>query len=393
MQTNGKDSKYLKNRNRALVLELLATKQADSRIALSKMTGLSKMSLTNIINDFVNVGLVEEAGSKNTKRTGRKPQLLVPVPDGPLIAGIYIARNYLYGLLCDIRLKVSKHKTVALCNETRRSFVSKLEELCDELLCAAHVWEIGVASIGPVDTDNGVILSPYDFYGISDLNIKQLLSERYNLPVYVENDMNAAALAELHYGAGKKHNSFLYLGLTNGVGSGMISERKLYRSEMGLGGEFGHIGVDLYGEPCPCGRRGCVERYTSIPVLCRKMYEATGKDYSFEQYCMMNDTRIDDILSDAIEKLAYALTSHVNMFNPEIVILGHEASFLPERYITVLSECVNHSKLWGNFRDIFFTVAYFGKMSPAFGAVCVVLERWFSGHLPVQLEYAQTKEI
>jgi len=389
MKTDGQNSGYMKNSNRALILELLAAGHADTRIGLSKITGLSKMTVTNIIADFIDSGLIVSGDEQVYGRVGRKARTLSPAENSPLLAGIYISRGEIHGLLCDIRLNVISRRSLTLTEETRETFSKKLTTICDGLISdtSRPVWGIGVASIGPVDSSSGVLLNPRNFFGICDFDIRALLSGHCGLPVFVENDMNAAALAELFYGAGREYESFLYIGLTNGVGSGFVNDRRLYQPEYGLAGEIGHTGVDLHGETCSCGRRGCAELYISIPVLKKKLNECTGRRETFAAYCAMDIPEVTEILADAVNILSYTLLNQVNMLNPQAVLLGHESAHLPPPLLRQLENTLNQGKLWGLHNKIRVHVSYYGSMSPVFGAVCTALSHWFGGELPKPLLY------
>ena len=389
IKTDGQNSGYMKNSNRALILELLATERANTRIGLSKITGLSKMTVTNIIADFINSGLIVSGDEQVYGRVGRKPRTLSLAKNSPLLAGIYVSREEIHGLLCDIQLNVISRHSLTLTHETPETFSEKLTTICGKLISGTSrpVWGVGVASIGPVDSSTGILLNPRNFFGICDLDLRSLLSKHCGLPVFVENDMNAAALAELYYGAGQDYESFLYIGLTNGVGAGFVNDRRLYQPEYGLAGEIGHTGVDLCGDPCSCGRRGCVELYTSVPVLEKKLAACTGQHKTFAAYCGMNVPEITETLADAVSILSYALLNQVNMLNPQAVLLGHESAHLPPPLIQRLADTLNQGKLWGQHNKVHVHVSHYGSMSPVFGAVCTALSHWFSGELPEPLLY------
>ena len=393
MKTDGQNSGYMKSSNRALVLELLATGRTDTRIGLSQLTGLSKMAVTNIINDFIDAGLIVSGIEQEHGRAGRKPQTLAFCDDSPLVAGIYISRNGIYGLLCDLQLHVVARRDCPLADETRESFARKLTELCAALLgdTKRPVWSIGVASIGPLDSANGILLNPRNFFDICDFNLHSLLSGPFNLPVFVENDMDAAALAELYYGAGRNYENFLYIGLTNGVGSGIVNNRQLYHTEHGLSGELGHTGIDMNGALCSCGRRGCLELYVSIPVLEETISKRTGQRETFQTCCSINTPEVSDALETAVDTLSYALLNQVNMLNPQAIVFGHESAYLPQSMLGRLSDTLNRHKLWEKHGHVSVDVSHYGAMSPVFGAVCAALSRWFAGDLPAPLLYGDSK--
>ncbi len=390
MRKDGNNSQDMKRANWALLLESLATGRANTRIELARLTGLSKMSVTNIVDRFIEAKLFRAGGEQETGNVGRKPQTLLPNPAGPLVLGIYLARDGLHGVLCDLSLKKTAQRYRPLADETRETLTGKLTGLCKELLALATrpVWGLGVATIGPVDIQNGVLLNPREFYDINAYPLRDILAECTGFSAVVENDMNAAALAELYYGAGRSYEMFLYIGLTAGVGSGIIYNRELYQQGYGLAGELGHTGVDPNGLLCPCGRRGCLERYVSIPALSAALERATGVHATFAGYCETDSPQVQSVLDEAVDTMCYAVLNQVNMLNPQAVIIGHEGAHLPGRSVARFGDALNAGKLWGGHSRVVVEKARFGDQAPVYGAATAVLAQWFSGNLPKTLELA-----
>ncbi len=130
---------------------------------------------------------------------------------------------------------------------------------------------IGIGAPGVVSTKKGTVENPPNFPGWVKVNLGSIISKEFGYDCFVENDANAAAIGEMIFGAGKKHNSFVMITLGTGVGGGIILNRKLYRGEIGAAGEVGHITINYEGPRCNCGSFGCIEAYVGNNYLINKI--------------------------------------------------------------------------------------------------------------------------
>ena len=142
---------------------------------------------------------------------------------------------------------------------------SLVRQLMEEThLTADDVRGIGAAFPSFIDYRNGYVVETSNILSLNDLPVRDLLNERLNLPVYLENDANAAALAEHELGAGRGHDDMIYVTISTGIGGALILNGKLYRGMHGMAGEVGHMFIsDSTGYPCSCGVTGCVESISS----------------------------------------------------------------------------------------------------------------------------------
>jgi glucokinase len=138
-------------------------------------------------------------------------------------------------------------------------------------LSLAEIAAVGVTAPGPLDPERGVVLSPPNLHGWHDVPVVAQLREALGAPVFLENDANAAALAEWHFGAARGLRHVAYLTMSTGVGGGLILDGRLYRGVLASAGEIGHAPVEWDGEPCACGQRGCLEAYTGGAAWTRRL--------------------------------------------------------------------------------------------------------------------------
>lgn len=220
-----------------------------------------------------------------------------------------------------------------------KKMLEGIEELIEESGKAIDdISSIGVGAAGQIDRQNGVLISAanLDCY---DLNIKEILSKKFNVPVYVGNDVEIAAIGEQKFGAGKGCNDFVCVFVGTGVGSAIIKNGQIITGATGTAGEIGHIIVDLNGRQCACGAHGCLEAYASRSAIerciegalkkgrksCILDYLETGKSITssmIQKSIEREDELVLQCVTEASEYLSGGIASIINFVNPELIILG-----------------------------------------------------------------------
>ena len=369
--------------NRGLVLQLAATGEAVTRIELARHTGLTKMTISNIVAEFLERGLLQESEEELTPGCGRNPIRLEISGRAPKIVGLLIFRERLEAVLCDLRLEILRRSRWDFASLTKESLISRSCALIDEV-CQGEdrILGIGVASIGPVNIKEGMILNPPRFFGITGVPIVEELEKRYAWPVYMDHDSNSAAQAEKLFGVGKNVQDFLFLEVTNGIGSGIVSNGEVFHNSRGYAPEIGHISIHGNGELCSCGNRGCLELYAGANVVRDRLCGRLGIRADFGTLCgMWQEKEVDSALRQMAEDLSVALVSAVNLLQPELIVLGHEGIFLPERYVNYLEELVNRRKFVRDSQRTVVKKARFGMDAQLVGAAANVLAQVFSGNI------------
>lgn len=202
------------------------------------------------------------------------------------------------------------------------------------------VGAVGISCGGPLDARTGVLNAPLHLPGWHDVPVVALAEAAYGVPAALENDATAAALGEYRYGHGRTlpagGGTLLYLTLSTGVGGGAIVDGRLHRGAAGNGGEFGHVVVVPGGRRCLCGRAGCLERYVSGTSIAERAREALAAEPAASLLAGCSDLRAEDVTAavEAGDKLARrvwdettslltsALTDLVNVFEPDLLVLG-----------------------------------------------------------------------
>ncbi len=205
---------------------------------------------------------------------------------------------------------------------------------------------IGVSVPGLADTEKGILVyAPYS--GVKDFAIASILTERLNIPVFVENDANACAYGEMVYGACREIKDFIWITVSNGIGSALVLDGKVYEGRYGGAGEIGHINVVQNGTKCGCGNKGCLEVYAAGPAIVRR-YKEKSHNYSpdITAKSIAEAARAGDKLSLYIYKktgfyLGKAISYAVNILNPVKVIIGGGVSMSIDLFLPEIKTVVN----------------------------------------------------
>ena len=397
----GVNNTSLKQQNRGLVLRLIATGECSSRIELAQKTGLSKMTVTYIVNEFLEQGILEEREKVQIEGKGRNPVQLCIASGAPKLIGVHVYREKCSVVLCDMQLHILRKTEIPLNEDVAPELLDHIFQAIDATLAEAdgeRVYGIGIGAIGPVDTKYGEILEPPNFYGLHDLELKRETERRYQLPTYFDVESNCAAIAEKYYGNGSDCEDFIYLDLANGVGAGLVVNGQIYQNTSGMICELGHTSIDWQGIPCSCGNRGCLERYISSNVLEKQLQEAAGETKSFAEFCRQmseaiqkkeaegrpfteQENRIDAIFSEMTEKLACGLVNFCNGLNPQKIIIGHEGFWLPDLYLEQTERLLNSRQIARRYRRISIVKSAFGSEATVVGCTGALLTTIFHGAL------------
>jgi glucokinase len=213
----------------------------------------------------------------------------------------------------------------------------------------ADLRGIGVSAPGPVDFERGILLDAPNLPGWEDVPLASILSRRLGPPAFLENDANAAALGEQRFGAGRGIRHLLYLTISTGIGGGIIVNGALYRGADGTAGELGHIVVDERGPLHSCGMRGCLEVMASGTAIGRMAREAVEAGRSevlrraaargpltsreVREAAVAGDAAAREILAHAAHYLAIGLANFINIFNPELLVIGGGAAHIWDQLV------------------------------------------------------------
>lgn len=251
------------------------------------------------------------------------------------------------------------------------------------------VSAVGISCGGPLDAAAGVLVGPLHLPNWVDVPIVELAEREFGVPATLENDATAAALAEQRYGAGRGVATMLYLTISTGIGGGAVINGALHRGAAGNGGEFGHILVRSGGRACLCGRRGCLERYASGPSIAQRATEAVGRGATGSTLARLDVIRAEDVAAAAMdgdplaqaiwdettELLAGALTDLVNVFEPDLVVLGGGVTRSGAALLEPVRLAVRRDAMPPAARAVRIETAALGDQVGVVGAAAIAFDR------------------
>jgi glucokinase len=201
----------------------------------------------------------------------------------------------------------------------------------------AAIRAVGIACGGPLDPERGIILGPLHLPGWVNVPLVAIVEAAFGVPAAVDNYATAGALAEWRFGAGRDRGvrSLVYLTISTGIGGGLVLDGRPYRGAAGNAGELGHLTIDMDGDPCACGRRGCLEAYASGTNIARRAREAVAAGEASAltglESITARDVSIAAAAGDAVARrvwdettrmLGSAVATILDVLNPELVVLG-----------------------------------------------------------------------
>lgn len=386
--------------NQSVILEAIRRSgEGLSRIELVEATGLSAQTVTNITRRLLGEGLIVEAG-RTIKGPG-KPRTTLRLNAGSrLSVGVHLDPAVMTFVLLDLAGSVVEHSTRRTPNDSdSEQVIQAMAEGVDELIRRTEVDRaliagIGVATPGPLDAARGTVIDPPKLQAWHRVPLRDALAEATGLPVTLEKDTTAAAVAELWVGDDPRDVSFLFVYLGTGIGAGLVLDGEVVRGASRNVGEVGHIIVDAGGPACDCGRRGCVE-VVCTPQAILEQAERAGAvgeaaaqpgteclDARFTELCERaegGDALALSVLTDAARNLSVLISSLTNMLDVDRVVLGGPFwSRLSAVYLKELPGLLDRQSATRAVRDLPVAGTIVGDDVGAIGAGCVVLDEVLS---------------
>lgn len=230
----------------------------------------------------------------------------------------------------------------------------------------------GVACPGPLDLKKGRIVHIATM-GFRDVPIKAMLEKALDLPVFLENDANCAALAESEIGVGKGAESLVYVTISTGIGCGITINGKILSGAYSSAGEVGHLTVVPDGKSCSCGKKGCLELYSSGTSISKTASEFKGFNIDTKEVFALaatGDKDMTDIVEDATKKLALGISHIIQIIDPEVIVLGGSVTKDYNVFADTLNTALKNYTQTVENRDFNIKISEFDGEQVILGAIC-----------------------
>ncbi len=386
-----------------LILDTVRKFEPLGRCDIAKITGLSGAAVTKLVRDLIQKGFLKEDGFGASKG-GRYPVLLKLVPEAMFVIGVDIGAAKIRSVVVDLEANIvagATHSTHP--EEGKEKTLKKIMDIINEVVEQSGVnWDkikgIGIGLSGIIDHKSGVCLFWPDVEGWENVPLKEIVEDKFGLPVQIDDSARTMALAESWCGLAKEVENFIFINLGIGVGAAIFFHSQLYRGTGGTAGELGHMTIDENGPRCSCGNYGCLETLVSGPAIARRARKAL-KDGVISIMSKLAGGKLENVTSEIVveaakrgDKLAFNLmektgeylgigiANAINIFNPQLVIIGAGVSKAGDLILDPLKRTVKKRALQVASSAVEIKISKLGDRSGALGAATLILKDIFQKH-------------
>ncbi|MDK2897322.1 MAG: N-acetylglucosamine repressor [Candidatus Atribacteria bacterium] len=384
--------KSLKDLNKKAILNLVRYQGPLSRAEIANITELSATTVSSVVREFIEEGVLEEIG-EGVSRGGRKPVLLRFNPNSFWVIGVEIEGNFIAAALMNLDLAIVKKIKKNLPDSSEFGVIREVASLVKGLTRSSaneEVLGIGIAITGLVE--EGVVKRSVNL-GWKNVPLRDLLEREIpDIPIYVDNIGKVGVLGEKHAGNGLKKENFIYVRVGTGISANFIFGGQLYRGSKGYAGEFGHMTLEPEGPLCHCGNRGCLEALASGWAIAERMKKIALSDKkckiweivenetaitakTVEEAARAGDEAALQIYREAGYYLGVGIANLVHLYNPELIVVGGGVSRAEELLMKPLLESLQ-SRLLDELKDSVRVVpTILGDDENLIGAGALVVEK------------------
>ncbi len=334
---------------------------------------------TKLVEELVRLGFLTEIGKRDSLG-GRRPAIFDLNPDNGYVIGVEV-------LLHSMRVDIVNLRHEVVYEYENQAFDLSRKEEAFEFLCGIipdliasqkiprdKILGVGMGITGRISPWQGISYSYLNF----DVPLVKLLTDKWKMPVYIDNDTHLMALGEKRFGYARGLQNVIYVNISRGLGIGIISNGMIHNGHSGYAGEFGHILAEENGRLCVCGKRGCLGGLVSGFALETAYQELTGAPAPhYKQILRMaldGDADVRNILSSMGEQLGRSLALLVDILNPEMIILGGGFSFACEWLKFAVIQGINQYSLPQLASDCEIKVSDLGDKAEMLGAFALVFD-------------------
>ena len=371
----------LRELNEERILAMLRSHGTLTQAALARSTGLSTATISNIVKSLVATQRVETAP---TTSSGRRAMGVSIIDAADVAVGIDFGRSHVRVVLAraGFRLLGEDHTALPVGHRAEESIsiaASMLKKLCTNLgVDHAQLLGAGIGIPGPIDHRTMTVIRGAILPQWVGINIESQLQAALNLPVFIDNDANLGALAQVTWGEHQESSNLCFLKIGSGIGAGLVLNGSLYYGSLGITGEIGHSTIFNQGLICRCGNRGCLETVASTGVIIDLLSQSEGTPIGIEaviERAQSGDSATLRILGDVGASVGHALANVSNLLSPEVIVIGGPLAPLGELLLEPVRRGLLRHAIPIIGENTVVRMAALGDRAEALGASALVLRQ------------------
>ena len=383
------DTARVRTHNTSLMLRHLWEARELSRAELSRRTGMARSTISLIVHELMELGLVRESHLAPSGG-GRPPIVLQFEDDRNRILGVELGHDQVSVIVTNLRGRTLDYRSRPHdVHNDPKGTLALIAELAKKALAQsgkAPLAGIGLAIPAPVDMTDPDRLAPRILQQWQGHRPGQMLVETFQVPVFIDNEANLGALAEGWWGAGQGVSTFAYIRADDGVGAGFVVDGSIYRGATGIAGEIGHTAIDSSGPRCRCGLSGCLEAMVGQAAILSRTRERLAasvpsvlvpEDLDMHRVigaARKGDALAREVVEEAGRYLGVATANLLNLMNPSLVVFGGSLRRAGELALEPMRQAIRERALWTSVDQADVVGGELGEEDVALGAATMVLQ-------------------
>lgn len=392
------DQALVRELNLSLVLRLIHNDAPISRSQIAQMTGLNKSTVSSLVEFLLEQELIHETGV-NSVGAGRPARLLEINPRAGAIVGAEFGVDFVAVALTDFSGKILwREDQTTLPTDEQEKILEQSIALIKRAIkfskgLSLSLLGLGIAISGTVNIQDGVLIFAPNLQW-RNVPLRSFFKKHTNLPVFIENDANAAAVAEHLFGDARESNNFIFVFAGVGIGGGLFLNGNLHRGSIGYAGEIGHspLMAEPFDAPCHCGNRGCWETYANqysilrrvqarldarrksiLPKLMKERKVALSLEL-IKEAADAGDRQAIEALEETGKAMGLGIATLINMLNPQKIILGGPLSVVGDYLLPMAAKVAIERSLPEMRSNIDILLSSFQEDASLIGAISIVVD-------------------
>jgi len=392
----GKNLKYLKTTNREIILNLLRASGPLSKTQLARLSNLNIKTISNIINYLIKKNIIKSIGLEKTDAGRKKIHFRINEISG-FSVGIDLGASHISVVIINLEGKILEKKIYQYRFGVKGSILlEKIISLTHNILIDSgidnhKILGLGFTAPGFFNNDEGIWKQSVNILEWESVPIREILKNKFKKDIFLQDSSRSMTLAELWYGEGKLYDNFIFIDIGEGIGMGIILNKMLCEGGNQKSGEIGHIVLDDNGRKCNCGNYGCLETIASGRSIANIIQEKIKSGQKSKIIDLVNNqindisaidvveaASIDDklsieILYEAGKNIGKSISYIINIFNPELVVIGGQLSKAGKYLLEPIYSAIERYTLPDLLNDVKITLSAIDQFSAALGVATIAI--------------------